>query len=112
MLYCLLVQYSPSGLRAMRERRDTDRQAAVKHFLSASGCKLEAMYATSYDGPGVMTLFDAPDAETAEALSHVVMESDTLRNPHVFRLFSPQEITAIREKARELFAGYQPPGKA
>src|SRR5579864_3965609 len=100
MLFCLTADYTPAALNAMRENPNTNRQAAVEQLLSAAGGKLVAMYGRASSGPGVMVIFDVADPGMAPAISGVAVSAGTVQNVQLTRLFTMEEISGIREKAR------------
>jgi uncharacterized protein with GYD domain len=111
MLFCLTADYTPQALNAMRENPNTNRQAAIEEMLSAAGGKLVAMYGRASSGPGVMLIFDVTDPEMAPAISGVAVSAGAIQNVEMTRLFTMQEITGIREKARRIRGAYKPPGQ-
>jgi uncharacterized protein with GYD domain len=78
--------------------------------IEAAGGKLISMYSTAADGPGVMVIFDVPDPSAAPAISGVVVAAGTLQNVTLTRLFTPDEITKVRQTASKLKTAYSPPG--
>jgi uncharacterized protein with GYD domain len=98
------------GLEAMGKNPNTNRQEAVQKLLTAAGAKFVAMYYTIADGPGAMLIFDA-DPGTAPAIASVVASSDAVQNTKLQRLFSGDEVAAIRQKRVQLQASYKPPGQ-
>ena len=110
MLFCLTADYTPQALNAMRENPNTNRQAAVEQLLSAAGGKLVAMYGRATNGPGAMVIFDA-DPGSAPAIAAVVASSDAVQNIKLQRLFSGDEVAAIRQKRIQLQASYRAPGQ-
>ena len=111
MLFCLTADYTPQALNAMRENPNTNRQAAVEQLLSAAGGKLVAMYGRATNGPGVMVIFDVTDPAMAPAISGVAVSAGAIHHVELTRLFTMEEITDIRQKAKQLYAAYKPPGK-
>jgi hypothetical protein len=79
-------------------------------LITAAGGKLVAMYGTIADGPGAMVIFDA-DPAVAPALAGVTASSDGVENVKMQRLFSGDEVRAIRQKRIELQKSYRPPGQ-
>jgi len=102
MLFCLTADYTPQALNAMRENPNTDRRAAVEQLLAAAGGKLVAMYGRAANGPGAMVIFDVPDPAVAPAVCGVTVSAGTIRNVELTRLYTMEEITNIRQKARQL----------
>jgi uncharacterized protein with GYD domain len=111
MLFCLTADYTPQALNAMREDPKTDRQAAVEQLLAAAGGKLIAMYGRAANGPGAMVIFDVPDPAMAPAMVGVAVSSGSIQNVELTRLFTMEEIAAIRDKARQVHGAYKPPGQ-
>ena len=89
----------------------TSRYEAAKSLIEAAGGKLIAMYSTAAEGPGVLVIFDVPDAGTAPAISVVVVASGAIQNAELKRLWTQDEIKQVRQKASQLRGAYKPPGK-
>src|SRR6476661_3203977 len=111
MLFCLTADYTPQALNAMRENPNTNRQAAVEELLSAAGGKLVAMYGRATNGPGVMVIFDVADPAMAPAITGVAVSAGTIQNVQMTRLFTMEEVTGLRERARKIRGAYKPPGQ-
>ena len=109
MLFCVTGEYSPSALKAMRENPSTDRRAAAAAIAEAAGGKLVAMYGVSDNGPGVMAIFEVPDHDSAVAITGTTVESGALINAKLIRLFSMDEVKAIRGKRAKIAGAYKPP---
>lgn len=110
MLFCITANYTPKALEAMAKNPNTNRREAVEKMLTAAGGKLVAMYGTIAEGPGAMVIFDI-DPTAAPAVTGMVAASDSLHNLKMQRLFSGDEVRAIRQKRTELQASYKPPGQ-
>jgi uncharacterized protein with GYD domain len=108
MLYCLSANYTPKALEAMA-KNPSNRREAVEKLVTAAGGKLVAMYGTIAKGPGAMAIFDV-DPAAGPALVGVIASSDALHNVEVQRLFTGDEVTAIRQKRAQLQASYAAPG--
>ena len=108
MLYCLSANYTPKALEAMA-KNPSNRREAVEKLVTAAGGKLVAMYDTIAKGPGAMAIFDV-DPAAGPALVGVIASSDALHNVEVQRLFTGEEVTAIRQKRAQLQASYAAPG--
>jgi uncharacterized protein with GYD domain len=111
MLFCLMGDYTPQALNAMRENLNTDRRAAVEQLLAAAGGKLISMYGRISHGPGIMVVFDMPDPAMAAAICSVAVSAGTVQNVELTRLFAMEEIAEIRGKARQIRGAYKPPGQ-
>ena len=110
MLFCLTANYTHKALDAMRENPNTNRREAVEKMVSAAGGKLVEMYGTMAKGPGAMVIFDA-DPVAAGAITGVAASTDGLHNVKVQRLFSGDEVRAIRQKRAQIHASFKPPGQ-
>jgi uncharacterized protein with GYD domain len=110
MLFCITANYTPKAMEAMGKSPNTNRQEAVQKLLTAAGAKLVGMYYTIADGPGAMVIFDA-DPGSAPAIAAVVASSDAVHNIKLQRLFSGDEVAAIRQKRIQLQASYRAPGQ-
>jgi hypothetical protein len=71
---------------------------------------LVAMYGTIAEGPGPMAIFDI-DPAAAPAVVGVVASSDGVQNVKMQRLFSGDEVIAIRQKRAQLQGSYRAPGQ-
>jgi uncharacterized protein with GYD domain len=111
MLFCLMADYTPQALNAMRENPNTNRQAAAEQLISAAGGKLVAMYGRAANGPGVMVIFDVTDPAMAPAVSGVAVSAGSIQNVQLTRLFTMDEIKGIREKAKQIRGAYKAPGQ-
>jgi uncharacterized protein with GYD domain len=110
MLFCLTATYTKKALEAMAKNPNASRREAVEQLITAAGGKLVAMYGTIADGPGAMVIFEA-DPAVAPALAGVTASSDGVENVKMQRLFSSDEVRAIRQKRIELQKSYRPPGQ-
>jgi uncharacterized protein with GYD domain len=109
MLYCISANYTPKALEAMGKKPNTNRRDAVEKLVKAAGGKLVAMYGTMVDGPGAMVIVDV-DPGVGAAIAAVVASSDGVHNVRAQRLFTMDEVIAIRKKKVQLQASYAPPG--
>jgi uncharacterized protein with GYD domain len=109
MLFCITANYTPKALEAMAKNPNTNRLEAVEKLLTAAGGKLVAMYGTIIDGPGAMVIVDV-DPGVAPAIA-VIVSSDGVHNVRAQRLFTMDEVNAIRQKRIQLQASYRPPGQ-
>jgi uncharacterized protein with GYD domain len=110
MLFCITANYTPKAMQAMAKNPNTNRRDAVEKLVKAAGGKLVAMYGTMVDGPGAMVIVDG-DPGVGAAITAVVASSDSVQNVKAQRLFSMDEMMAIRKKRIELQASYSPPGQ-
>ena len=110
MLYCITANYTPKAMEAMAKNPDANRKEAVEKLVGAAGGKLIAMYGTIHDGPGAMVIIDV-DPGMGATIAAVVASSDGVHNVKANRLFTMDEVIAIRKKRIELQASYSPPGQ-
>ena len=110
MLFCITTNYTPKALEAMAKNPNTNRREAVEQLVTAAGGKLVAMYGTIAEGPGAMVIFEA-DPAVAPALAGVAASSDAVTNVKLQRLFTGDEVRAIRQKRVELQKSYKAPGQ-
>jgi uncharacterized protein with GYD domain len=113
MLFCLTADYTPQALNAMRE--NPDRPAAVeeliKELITAAGGNLISMYGRGTPRPGAMVIFNVPEPGMAQEIVGVAVSSGSVQNVELTRLFTMEEITGIRQKARPIYGAYKPPGQ-
>lgn len=110
MLFCLTTNYTTKALDAMSKNPNTNRREAVQKLLNAAGAKLVAMYGTIAEGPGAMVIFDA-DPSVAPAVASVAAASDGLQNVKMQRLFTEEEVAAIRQKRAQIQSSFRAPGQ-
>jgi uncharacterized protein with GYD domain len=109
MLYCISANYTPKAMQAMAKNPNTNRRDAMEKLVAAAGGKLVAMYGTMVDGPGAMAIADV-DPGVGAAIVAVVASSDGVHNVRAQRLFTMEEVIAIRQKRIKLQGSYRPPG--
>jgi uncharacterized protein with GYD domain len=110
MHFCLTAQYTPKALNNIMENPSTDRVAAARKLIEAAGGKLISMYSTQSDGPGALIIFDVPDPGAAPAIAGIAAAAGAIQNIKLTRLFTPEEVTKVRQTAAKLRAAYTPPG--
>jgi uncharacterized protein with GYD domain len=110
MLFCITANYTAKALTAMRENPNTNRREAVEQLVKAAGGKLVAMYGTMTEGPGVLVIIDV-DPVAAAAITGTVASSDAVHSLKMTRLWSQDEITAVRQKRVQLHGSYKAPGQ-
>ena len=69
------------------------------------------MYGRATNGPGVMVIFDVTDPAMAPAITGVAVSAGTIQNVQLTRLFTMEEVSGLREKARQIRGAYKPPGQ-
>lgn len=110
MHFCLTGQYTPRAINSLLENPTSDRAAAAKKLIEAAGGKLISFYSMPAEGPGVLTIFDVPEAGAAQAITGIVVGAGTLHNVKLSRLLTQDEVIQVRQKASKLRASYSPPG--
>ena len=111
MHFCLTAQYTPQALNAMLDDPNTNRYEAVKKLTEAAGGKLISMYSTAGEGPGILVIFDVPNAEAAYAANGLTVAGGAIHNVKLTRLMTQEEVGKVRQKARELRGSYKAPHK-
>jgi uncharacterized protein with GYD domain len=109
-LFSISANYTAQALRALGENPDTDRRAAVEKLVSAAGGKVVGFYFTTSDGPGVLTIIDV-DPAAAAAIVGTVVATDSVRDVKMTRLWTNDEVIAVRKKRVELQSTYKAPGR-
>ena len=110
MLFSISANYTAQALKAMGENPNTDRPAAFGKLVSAAGGKVVGFYFTTSDGPGVFTIIDA-DPVAAAAIVGTVTATDAVRDIRMTRLWTNDEVIAVRKKRVELQSSYKAPGR-
>ena len=110
MLFSLSVDYTSQALNAMREN-PSNRREAVSQLLEAAGGKVVEFYHTIGSGPGGVVIFDVPDPTMAPAITSIVVSSGSVHHVQLTRLYTTDEVTAIREKAAKIRGSYKAPGQ-
>ena len=108
MHWYLSGNYTSAAMKALGEK-PSDRQAAAKKLVTAGGGKLISFYRTASEGPGVLIIFEA-DPITAVAINAVIVAGGALANIKFTRLWTDEEVTAIRKKRAEIEGSFKPPG--
>lgn len=107
MLFSLSGTYTPEALRAIQKKPSNRREAAEK-VVTAAGGKMIAFYRTMADGPGFLLIFDA-DGVSAAALNAVAVAGGAMANVKFGRLWSDEEMPALRKKWAEIADAYKAP---
>lgn len=110
MLFHITATYTAKALNAMAENPTTDRRAAIDKLVGAAGGKVVGFYFTTNDGPGVIVIIDA-EPTAAAAIVGTVAATDSVRDLKMTRLWTNDEVLAVRKKRIELKASYKPPGQ-
>jgi uncharacterized protein with GYD domain len=110
MHFCLTGQYTPRAVNNLLENPTQNRSEAAKKVIEAAGGKLVSFYGTPIEGPGILTIFDVPEPNSASAIAGLVVATGTLQNVKLMRLLTQQEVVEIRQKANKLKSAYSAPG--
>jgi uncharacterized protein with GYD domain len=108
MHWILTANYTAEAIRAIG-KSPSDRRAAADKLITAAGGKLISFYRTLSEGPGVIIIFEA-DAIAAAATNLVGVAGGALMNVKFTRLWTDEEVTAMRKKRAEIEGAYKPPG--
>ena len=96
------------GHESLRGEAVRSPRAASK-LITAAGGELISFYRTLTEGPGVIVIFDA-DPIAAAAVNAVVVAGGAVMDVKIRRLWSDEDVTAIRKKRAEIEGAYSPPG--
>jgi uncharacterized protein with GYD domain len=108
MHWILSANYTPAAMKALGEK-PSDRREAASKLIKAGGGKLISFYRTLSEGPGVIIIFEA-DPIAAAAINAVGVAGGALMNVKFTRLWTDEEVTAIRKKRAEIEGAYKAPG--
>ena len=108
MHWILTANYTAEAMKAIGKNPSNRREAADK-LITAAGGKLISFYRTLSDGPGVVIIFEA-DPIAAAAINAVAVAGGAIMNVKFTRLWSDEDVTAIRKKRAEIEGAYKPPG--
>jgi len=108
MHWMLSANYTPAAMKALGEK-PSDRREAASKLITAAGGELISFYRTLTEGPGVIVIFDA-DPIAAAAVNAVVVAGGAVMDVKIRRLWSDEDVTAIRKKRAEIEGAYSPPG--
>jgi uncharacterized protein with GYD domain len=109
MPYYLTGNYTPAALKALGENPSNRHEAAEK-LVTAGGGKLISFYRTLAEGPGVHIIFEA-DPIAAAAINAVAVSGGALTNARFGRLWTDDEVAAIRQKRTQIEGAYNAPGQ-
>jgi uncharacterized protein with GYD domain len=109
MLFCISADYTSQALVAMREK-PTNRGEVMANLCEAAGGKCLHFWGTIGNGPGAMAVIDV-DPSVAPTICGLIASSGSVQNVQMKRLFTMDEITGFRQKAKELSSAYRPAGQ-
>jgi uncharacterized protein with GYD domain len=107
MRFYMSGAYTPEALRSMQKTPSNRREAAEK-VVTAAGGKMISFDRTLSEGPGFLVIFEA-DAVSAAAINIVVSAGGAVANVKFGRLWSDEELPAIRKKRGEIESSYKAP---
>ena len=102
--YLFQSSFTAEGARGLLKEGGTNREAYLRALAESEGGKLEAYY-FAFGETDVYTILEAPDNETAAALSLAVSASGAARVRTVV-LLTPEEIDAAVKQG----VSFRPPG--
>jgi uncharacterized protein with GYD domain len=86
-----------------------DRTPAVRQTVEEAGGTLTGLYYT-LDDLGGLALVEAPDADTAAAISLVIIASGAFASVRIQRLWPAGDVTPILDAAQAAAATFRRPG--
>jgi uncharacterized protein with GYD domain len=106
--FVIFFAYTPETWGRMAEQPG-DRTAAVRAAAEAVGARLEALYWMLGEADG-MVILEAPDAQTAAAVTLTSASTGAVRSLGTHQLFDQDELQTVLGKVRSGRAVYQAPG--
>ena len=103
--YLIRASYTQEGLKGLIKDGGSKRVRAVEEAMKSVGAKLESLY-FALGEDDVYAIIDAPDHETASALSMATNASGAVHLKTTV-LLTPQQVDAAVKKS----ISYTPPGK-
>ena len=106
--FVVFFAYTPETWDRMVQQPG-DRTAAVRASAEAVGARLEGLYWMLGEADG-MVLLEAPDAETAAAVTLTSASTGTVRSLGTHQLFDQDQLQAILGKVQSGRAVFRRPG--
>ena len=106
--FVIFFAYTPETWGRMVEQPG-DRTAAVRASAEAVGARLEALYWMLGEADG-MVLLEAPDAQTAAAVTLTSASTGSVRSLGTHQLFDQDELHTVLGKVRSGRAVFRAPG--
>jgi uncharacterized protein with GYD domain len=106
--FVIFFAYTPETWARMAEQPG-DRTAAVRAAAEAVGARLEALYWMLGEADG-MVLLEAPDAQTAAAVTLTSASTGAVRSLGTHQLFDQDELQSVLGKVRSGRAVFRAPG--
>jgi uncharacterized protein with GYD domain len=107
--YITHFAYTPAAWAKLIDN-PADRTAAVRSTVADTGGTLQSLHFTADDLAGV-ALFDAPNEETATAVSMIITGSGAFTSVRTQRLLTGAELVTALTQAQGARAGYVRPGE-
>jgi len=103
--YLIQASYTADGIQGLIKDGGSKRRAAAEQAIKGLGGNLEAFY-YAFGDTDVFTIADAPDNQSAAAVSLAVTASGAVRTK-ITVLMSPEEMDQATKKT----VSYRPPGR-
>jgi uncharacterized protein with GYD domain len=87
----------------------SDRAAALRGVMEPMGGKLDGYY-FMFGADDGMVIYDAPDSNTAAAVSLAVSSTGAFGHLRTHELIPAENLNAVLERAKSVRATYRPPG--
>lgn len=108
--FIITGSYTSQGMKGLVDH-PSDREAAAREIVEASGGILKSYYLTS-GGSDFMVIVEAADSADLVAGLLVSGASGTLTGLKTIRAYTNAEFNTIQKKAKALAGKYSPPDKA
>ena len=102
--YLITARYTPEGVKGLRDKGGTSRQAAVADLAKSLGGSLESFY-FAFGEEDAYVIVDLPDNEAAAATALTVNAAGGAATRTTV-LMTPEEVDAAAKRS----ADYRPPG--
>jgi uncharacterized protein with GYD domain len=103
--YLIQASYTVDGIQGLLKDGGSKRKAAAEQAIKGLGGNIEAFYFAFGDADAVV-IADAPDNQTAAAVSLAVTASGAVRTK-ITVLLTPEEMDQAAKKS----VSYRPPGR-
>ncbi len=107
-LYIITGSYTPAAMKGMMGN-PSDREAAVRPLVEATGGKMVSYHITTGDSDFMM-MVDTPDGAGMLAPLIVAGASGTVSNLKTVQAFTSAEFMAAQKKAGQIAGGFKPAG--
>ena len=107
--FAIFFNYTPETWNQMM-MKPGDRAAAIRDATETVGGSLESLYFMFGDRDGIV-VFNAPDADSAAAVSIAVSSTGAFSHIETRQLIAPEDLPRVLEKSATLREAYRPPGQ-